>query len=135
MFAGNGSVCFLTHWIQSPHIQPPHSMFTRAWLRHISCIDANCASRNSHRRKNTSCFSHENRRCRLVWALRCDMGRMSKTAILDAEALTKCFGQFTAVDRANLSVASGEVFGSAGPNGAGKTTVIVGAKVYPRAVT
>jgi ABC-2 type transport system ATP-binding protein len=34
------------------------------------------------------------------------------------------FGKFTAVDRVNLSVPAGEVFGLLGPNGAGKTTLI-----------
>ena len=36
--------------------------------------------------------------------------------------LTKCYGRFTAVDKIDLEVASGELFGFLGPNGAGKTT-------------
>ncbi|MGN0184702.1 MAG: ABC transporter ATP-binding protein [Aristaeellaceae bacterium] len=43
-------------------------------------------------------------------------------AILETRDLTKCYGSFTAVDRLNLSVYPGEVFGLLGPNGAGKTT-------------
>ncbi|MGN0802948.1 MAG: ABC transporter ATP-binding protein [Candidatus Faecivicinus sp.] len=43
-------------------------------------------------------------------------------AILETRDLTKCYGSFTAVDRLNLSVNPGEVFGLLGPNGAGKTT-------------
>ena len=39
-------------------------------------------------------------------------------------ALTKKFGDFTAVDNLNLSVKTGEFFGLLGPNGAGKTTTI-----------
>jgi len=39
-----------------------------------------------------------------------------------AEGLTRNFGNFTAVDRVNLSVRRGEIFGLLGPNGAGKTT-------------
>lgn len=38
--------------------------------------------------------------------------------------LTKRFGDFTAVDDLNLTVAEGELFGFLGPNGAGKTTTI-----------
>lgn len=41
-----------------------------------------------------------------------------------AENLTKKFGEFTAVDKLNLDVAKGEVFGFLGPNGAGKTTTM-----------
>ena len=36
--------------------------------------------------------------------------------------LTKRYGRFTAVDRIDLEVPSGELFGFLGPNGAGKTT-------------
>ncbi len=38
--------------------------------------------------------------------------------------LRKTFGAFTAVDRLDLAVAQGEVFGFLGPNGAGKTTTL-----------
>jgi ABC-2 type transport system ATP-binding protein len=38
--------------------------------------------------------------------------------------LTKRFGQLVAVDRINLHVRPGEIFGFLGPNGAGKTTTI-----------
>ena len=38
--------------------------------------------------------------------------------------LTKRFGKFTAVDRVNLDVRKGEIFGFLGANGAGKTTTI-----------
>lgn len=38
--------------------------------------------------------------------------------------LTKRFGQLEAVDRLNLHVRPGEIFGFLGPNGAGKTTTI-----------
>jgi ABC-2 type transport system ATP-binding protein len=41
-----------------------------------------------------------------------------------AEGLTKKFGAFTAVDRVDLSIATGEVVGFIGPNGAGKSTTI-----------
>ena len=36
--------------------------------------------------------------------------------------LTKKFGDFTAVDRINLSINRGEICGFLGPNGAGKST-------------
>ena len=38
--------------------------------------------------------------------------------------LTKIYGKLTAVNRINLDVGSGEIFGFLGPNGAGKTTTI-----------
>lgn len=45
-------------------------------------------------------------------------------AIILTEELTKQFGKSTVVDRVNLDVQPGEVFGFLGPNGAGKTTTI-----------
>jgi ABC-2 type transport system ATP-binding protein len=41
-----------------------------------------------------------------------------------AEALTRRFGEFVAVDHVNLAVKPGEIFGFLGANGAGKTTTI-----------
>ena len=46
-----------------------------------------------------------------------------KTAI-EARGLRKMFGQVTAVDRLDLVVMAGEVFGLVGPEGAGKTTTL-----------
>jgi ABC-2 type transport system ATP-binding protein len=43
---------------------------------------------------------------------------------IEAEDLTRKFGSFTAVDRINLRVAPGEIFGFLGANGAGKTTAM-----------
>ncbi|NNG16918.1 MAG: ABC transporter ATP-binding protein [Gemmatimonadales bacterium] len=40
------------------------------------------------------------------------------------EGLTKCFGDFVAVDHVTFDVRPGEIFGFLGPNGAGKTTTI-----------
>jgi len=40
------------------------------------------------------------------------------------EDLVKRFGDFTAVDRINLEIRAGEIFGFLGPNGAGKSTTI-----------
>jgi len=45
--------------------------------------------------------------------------------ILKTERLTKKYGRLVAVDRLNLEIAEGEVFGLLGPNGAGKTTTIL----------
>lgn len=44
--------------------------------------------------------------------------------MIDAEGLTKKFGDLTAVDRVTFHVDEGEVFGFLGPNGAGKTTTV-----------
>ncbi|MEX0790346.1 MAG: ATP-binding cassette domain-containing protein, partial [Actinomycetota bacterium] len=40
------------------------------------------------------------------------------------EGLTRAFGDHVAVDRLDLGVEAGEIFGLLGPNGAGKTTTI-----------
>jgi ABC-2 type transport system ATP-binding protein len=42
-----------------------------------------------------------------------------------AKGLTKKYGDFTAVDKLDLTVNHGEIFGLLGPNGAGKTTTIL----------
>ena len=44
--------------------------------------------------------------------------------MITAEALTRRFGDFTAVDALDLEVREGEVLGFLGPNGAGKTTTV-----------
>ena len=43
---------------------------------------------------------------------------------VETRSLTRRFGRMTAVDRLDLQVEEGEVFGLLGPNGAGKTTTI-----------
>jgi ABC-2 type transport system ATP-binding protein len=45
-------------------------------------------------------------------------------AAIKAEALTRRFGDLTAIDRLTLSVEEGEIFGLVGPDGAGKTTTM-----------
>ena len=45
-------------------------------------------------------------------------------SVIQAEDLTRRFGKLTAVDRLNLEVARGEIFGLVGPDGAGKTTTL-----------
>src|SRR3989440_5196931 len=44
--------------------------------------------------------------------------------MLTAKSLTKRYGALTAVDRLDLEIGRGELFGFLGPNGAGKTTTI-----------
>jgi ABC-2 type transport system ATP-binding protein len=44
--------------------------------------------------------------------------------MIEAEALTKQFGDFTAVQDVSLYVSEGEVLALLGPNGAGKTTTV-----------
>ncbi len=44
--------------------------------------------------------------------------------VIEVENLTKCFGNFTAVDHISFRVHRGEIFGFLGANGAGKTTAM-----------
>ncbi|HMD70851.1 MAG TPA: ABC transporter ATP-binding protein [Bryobacteraceae bacterium] len=44
--------------------------------------------------------------------------------IIETLDLTRRFGELTAVDHLNLTVAPGEIFGLVGPDGAGKTTTL-----------
>jgi len=43
---------------------------------------------------------------------------------VQAFALTRRFGDLTAVDQVTLTINQGEIFGLIGPNGAGKSTLI-----------
>lgn len=45
-------------------------------------------------------------------------------AVLQIENLTKNFGRLCAVNKMNLEVGAGQVFGMLGPNGSGKTTTL-----------
>lgn len=51
-------------------------------------------------------------------------GESGAEPAVEARALTRRFGDFTAVDAIDFTVAPGEVFGFLGANGAGKTTAI-----------
>jgi ABC-2 type transport system ATP-binding protein len=49
---------------------------------------------------------------------------LEENAAVEIRDLVKTFGAFVAVDRVNLTVQKGEIFGFLGPNGAGKSTTI-----------
>src|SRR3954465_8535258 len=61
--------------------------------------------------------------CEVPRCARDDTAAMSDVMI-ECDALTKRFGNFTAVDHVNFSVGKGSIFGFLGPNGSGKSTVI-----------
>ena len=48
----------------------------------------------------------------------------SSPVMVRARQLRKAFGDFVAVDGADLQILRGEVFGFPGPNGAGKTSTM-----------
>ncbi len=56
-----------------------------------------------------------------------------QTVVLSTHGLTKDFKKLRAVDRLELSVCRGDIFGFLGPNGAGKTTTIrlIFGLIYP----
>ncbi len=45
--------------------------------------------------------------------------------VIEADGLTKDYGEFRALDNLDLRVGEGEIFGLLGPNGAGKTTTMM----------
>ena len=45
-------------------------------------------------------------------------------ALVEAENISKSFGDFYALKDVDLKIESGEFFGCFGPNGAGKTTLL-----------
>jgi len=45
--------------------------------------------------------------------------------VIETQDLTKVYGEQTAVNRLNLKIQQGEIFGFLGPNGAGKTTTLI----------
>ncbi|PKN78748.1 MAG: ABC transporter ATP-binding protein [Candidatus Cloacimonetes bacterium HGW-Cloacimonetes-1] len=49
---------------------------------------------------------------------------MNAEYMIRTEDLTKVFGNFTAVDKMNIEIMPGQIFGFLGANGAGKTTAI-----------
>ena len=55
----------------------------------------------------------------------CTVPRVSAVeSVVQTQALTKSYGPILAVDRLDLTVRRGEVYGFLGPNGAGKTTTL-----------
>ena len=49
---------------------------------------------------------------------------MNSDNVIEAQNLTKTFGDFTAVNAISFEVRKGEIFGFLGANGAGKTTAM-----------
>ena len=50
---------------------------------------------------------------------------MNGQTVIETQELTKAYGDQVAVNRLNLKINQGEVFGFLGPNGAGKTTTLL----------
>src|SRR5271157_4542451 len=72
-------------------------------------------------------FSSWRRPSKTCLSMRLEVGAQPMAEIKNSvvvENLCKRFGGFVAVDRINLEIPKGEVFGFLGPNGAGKSTTI-----------
>jgi len=52
-------------------------------------------------------------------------GSKNAMTIIETTNLTKKYGELTALDSLNLTIAEGEIFGLLGPNGAGKSTTLL----------
>jgi ABC-2 type transport system ATP-binding protein len=50
---------------------------------------------------------------------------VNEQTVIETQDLTKVYGEQVAVNRLNLKIDKGEVFGFLGPNGAGKTTTLI----------
>ncbi|MDI6601866.1 MAG: ABC transporter ATP-binding protein [Thermoanaerobacteraceae bacterium] len=50
---------------------------------------------------------------------------MGRNIVIETHDLIRIYGSITAVDKLNLTIYEGEIFGLLGPNGAGKTTTIL----------
>jgi ABC-2 type transport system ATP-binding protein len=59
-----------------------------------------------------------------AYRMMCYIHNLVDVAAILTEGLTRRFGDFTAVQDVNLSVAPGQFYGFLGPNGAGKSTTI-----------
>jgi ABC-2 type transport system ATP-binding protein len=53
-----------------------------------------------------------------------DRSKMNSSLAIDVRGMTKRFGDRTVVNRIDLQVRAGEIYGFLGPNGSGKTTFI-----------
>jgi ABC-2 type transport system ATP-binding protein len=61
---------------------------------------------------------------RVPCALLASPSLLRSARMIEAQGLTKLYGDFVAVNELSFSVQSGEVMGLVGPNGAGKTTTL-----------
>ena len=65
-----------------------------------------------------------------------EVAMSTQSVMVETKDLTRRFGELTAVDRLNLRIERGEIFGLVGPDGAGKTTtlrLLCGLLIPPRA--
>ncbi len=61
----------------------------------------------------------------IIYALIAKLCYNNAMPIIETRDLTKKYGELTAVNKLNLSIEEGEIFGLLGPNGAGKSTTLM----------
>ncbi len=72
--------------------------------------------------RSITCVSK--RRARCVNGFLVEVREVTEAPVVETRALTKIYGEFTALDHLSISVHAGQILGFIGPNGAGKTTTI-----------
>lgn len=104
----------------------------RLVLRNANDMAALCNSFSNEVKVNLTCPRFEDAYIDLLGGINSRKSELAEAippvppfngAVIEAQNLTKTFGDFIATDNVSFSICRGEIFGLLGPNGAGKTTI------------